>query len=473
MFGLMIVVFVLGYIAIALEHPLKVNKAATALVLGVAMWTLYVWGADSILSNQGAAGFQKYLSSHVADEGVSLAEHYVNYISHNQLIEVLGELSSTIFFLLAAMTIVEIIDKYGGFRLITEKIRFRQRVKLLWTISLITFFLSAILDNLTTAIVMVALLRKIIGDKQDRWFFAGMVIIAANSGGAWSPIGDVTTIMLWVKGNLTTMNVIQTLILPSMVSLLIPLLILSYRMKGEVAPPLSSARQEASELPAVSEPERRFLFFFALFSLVMVPIFKTVTHLPPFLGMLFGLGMVWLLTELLYRKYNLKESYRLRVTKIVKDVDISTILFFLGILLAVGALQSSGMLGIVSTYLDEKIHNIYIINLVIGVLSAIVDNVPLVAGAIGMHPAISPEALGTMPDAAYMSAYMVDGKFWELLAYSAGTGGSMLIIGSAAGVAVMGIEKIDFMWYLKNISIYALAGYIGGFLTYWLMYGLS
>lgn len=473
MFILMFIVFVLGYIAIALEHPLKINKAATALILGAIMWTLYMWGADAILTGPGIHGFKEYLATHSKMEGLSLSQQYISYIGSFQLIEILGELSSTIFFLLAAMTIVEIIDKYGGFRIITERIKNRKRVGLLWILSIITFFLSAILDNLTTAIVMVALLRKLIGDKQDRWFFAGMVIIAANAGGAWSPIGDVTTIMLWVKGNVTTMNVIYKLILPSIVSLFVPLIILSFKMKGEIVTPTTSlAKAESSELPAVSEPERRFLFFFALFSLVMVPVFKAVTHLPPFLGMLMGLGMVWMLTELLYRKYNLKESYRLRVTKIVKDVDMSTILFFLGILLAVGALQSSGMLAIVSKYLDSEVNNIYVINLIIGALSAIVDNVPLVAGAIGMHEVVSPEALQQLADPTYMSAFTVDGKFWELLAYCAGTGGSMLIIGSAAGVAVMGIEKIDFMWYLKHISIYALVGYVSGFVTYFLLFGI-
>lgn len=474
MFTLMFVVFVLGYIAIALEHPLKINKAATALILGALMWTLYMWGADSILAGPGADGFNDYQATHSNSklENAPVTEKYISYISSFQLIEVLGELSSTIFFLLAAMTIVEIIDKYGGFRLITERIKTQKRVKLLWFLSLLTFVLSAVLDNLTTAIVMVALLRKLIGDKMDRWFFAGMVIIAANAGGAWSPIGDVTTIMLWVKGNITTMNVILKLFIPSLVSLLVPLAILSFRMKGDVIPPASSsAKAESSELPAVSEPERQFLFFFALFSLIMVPVFKAVTHLPPFLGMLLGLGMVWMLTELLYRKYNLKESYRLRVTKIVKDVDMSTILFFLGILLAVGALQASGMLGGVSQYLDGKVHNIYVINLLIGVLSAIVDNVPLVAGAIGMHEIVTPETLQQVADPAYMSAFTVDGTFWELLAYCAGTGGSMLIIGSAAGVAVMGIEKIDFMWYLKNISFYAIVGYLSGFIAFWLMFG--
>lgn len=469
----MVVVFGLGYTLIALEHPLKINKAATALILGVAMWTLYIWGADTFLSGNGpgAAGFNKFIATHTLEAGQTKLQQYVDYIVNYQLIEVLGELSQTIFFLFAAMTIVEIIDKYGGFLFITNRIRSTKRINLLWLLSTITFFLSAILDNLTTAIVMVALLRKLIGDKRDRWFFAGMVIIAANAGGAWSPIGDVTTIMLWVNGNLSTSNVIGTLIVPSLVSLALPLVILSFKMKGNVVPPvLSSSKEALAELPAISDSERKFLFFYALMSLALVPVFKTVTHLPPFLGMLFGLGMVWLLTEILYRKYNLKESYKLRVTKIVKDVDMSTILFFLGILLAVGGLQSAGLLDIASRAMDEGIHNIYVINFLIGGLSAIVDNVPLVAGAMGMHQALTPEAVQAMADSAYMANYVVDGKFWELLAYSAGTGGSMLIIGSAAGVAVMGLEKIDFMWYLKNISFYALLGYVGGFLAYILMF---
>lgn len=471
MLTFIVVVFVLGYLAIALEHPLKINKAATALILGVSVWTLYILGADILLAGPGAEGFNKYLETHPLSANMSLSEKYIDYIIHGELIRHVGELSGTIFFLLAAMTVVEIIDKHGGFRFITEKISTQKRVKLLWMLSAVTFFLSAILDNLTTAIVMVALIRKLMGDKYDRWFFAGMVIIAANAGGAWSPIGDVTTIMLWVNGNLTTQNVILKLFVPSLVSMLTPLLILSFRMKGNVAPPVLAIHKNEDELHVCTEPERKFLFFFALFALIMVPVFKTVTHLPPFLGMLFGLGMIWLFTEVIYRKYNLKESYKLRVTKIMKDVDMSTILFFLGILLAVSGLQSSGILNIVSHFLDEKVHNIYIINLMIGGLSAIVDNVPLVAGAMGMHDALSPDALQGFSDQGYMSLFLVDGKFWELLAYCAGTGGSILIIGSAAGVAVMGLEKIDFMWYLKNISFYALVGYLAGFITYWLMFG--
>lgn len=470
MLTIIVVIFVLGYLAIALEHPLKVNKAATALILGVAVWTLYIWGADVLLAGPGADGFNRYLQTHTINPGLTLHEKYIDYIVHGELVKHLGELSGTIFFLLAAMTIVEIIDKYGGFKFITDRIATQKRVRLLWLLCIVTFFLSAILDNLTTAIVMVALLRKLIGDKKDRWFFAGMVIIAANAGGAWSPIGDITTIMLWVNGNLTTQNVIVKLIVPSLVSMIVPLTILTFKMKGNVTPPLLAHKGEPEVGPVCSEPERKFLFFYALFSLMMVPVFKTVTHLPPFLGMLFGLGMVWLFTEVIYRKYNLKESYKLRVTKIMKEVDMSTILFFLGILLAVAGLQSSGILNIVSQYLDEHVHNIYIINLLIGGLSAIVDNVPLVAGAMGMHEALTPDMLKGMADQAYMSSYLVDGQFWELLAYCAGTGGSMLIIGSAAGVAVMGLEKIDFMWYLKNITIYALIGYLAGFLCYWLMF---
>lgn len=466
-----IVVFILGYIAIALEHPLKINKAATALVLGVAMWTLYIWGAEYFLTGPGAAGYNHFLSIHNFSSTLSENAKYVEYIVEDQLMKHLGELSSTIFFLLAAMTIVEIIDKYGGFRFITDRIATQKRVSLLWLLSLVTFVLSAILDNLTTAIVMVALIRKLVGEKQDRWFFAGMVIIAANAGGAWSPIGDVTTIMLWINGNLTAGNVMAKLIVPSLVSMLVPLIILSFRMKGNVVPPASSAHRSSDGVEIVcSEPERKFLFFYALFSLMMVPVFKTVTHLPPFLGMLFGLGMVWLFTEVIYRKYNLKDTHRLRVTHIMRDIDISTILFFLGILLAVSALQSSGILLIVSNYLDHSVHDIYLINLMIGVLSAIVDNVPLVAGAIGMHEALTPDMLAGVADSSYLSSYMVDGKFWELLAYCAGTGGSILIIGSAAGVAVMGLEKIDFVWYFRNISLYALIGYISGFLVYLLMF---
>ena len=399
----MIIVFILGYTAIALEHPLRINKSATALLLAVALWTLYALGFPDSFSN------------------AVLLEH-------------LGEISGILFFLLGAMTIVELIDAHEGFRILTDRIKTTNKVKLLWAVSIITFFLSAVLDNLTTAIVMVALLRKLIGDKKERWFFAGMVIVAANSGGAFSPIGDVTTIMLWVGGQVTTMNIILKTFIPSMLSMVIPLTLLSFDMKGRVQKPI----RVYAEHGELSTPiERNTIFFLGIASLLFVPVFKTITNLPPYMGILLGLGILWMVTEIMHKKKN--DAYRPMVTVagVIRRVDTPSILFFLGILLAVAALQTSGHLQLLAISLDKHVGNLYVINVIIGVLSAVVDNVPLVAGAIGM----------------YKDTFHSDHYFWEMLAYCAGTGGSILIIGSAAGVAVMGMEKIDFIWYLKKISL--------------------
>jgi len=441
MFILMIVVFVLGYAAIVLEHPLKVDKAASALLLGVTTWVIFVFGSSEILlSNED---YLEYLQ--LKPDG-----NFTDYIVHHELLHHLGEISEILFFLLGAMTIVELIDAHEGFRIITDKITTTKRGKLLWILSILTFFFSAALDNLTTSIVMVALLRKLIKDKTDRWFFAGMVILAANAGGAWSPIGDVTTIMLWVGGQVSTVNIIVNLIIPSLVCMIVPLIYLSFTMKGNVERPLGML-----ELEHLKEPttlfERKLIFFLGVGGLLFVPVFKTVTHLPPYMGMLFSLGVLWVVTELMHKSKNEEEKSHVTVIGVLKKVHIPSILFFLGILTAVASLQSAGHLGLLANYLDEKVGNIYAINMIIGTLSAIVDNVPLVAGAMGMYD---------------MTVYPTDHIFWEFLAYCAGTGGSMLIIGSAAGVAVMGMEKIDFIWYLKKISLLAMFGYIAGAVTY-------
>lgn len=439
MFYLMIFVFIVGYAAIALEHPLKVNKSATALLLGVLMWVLLMFGGQELLVN--ASSFKQYLSEVAGG-------NFADWLSHHALLEHLGEISEIIFFLLGAMTIVELVDSHEGFRIITDKIKTTKKVKLLWVTSVITFFMSAVLDNLTTSIVMVALLRKLIADKHDRWFYAGMVIVAANAGGAWSPIGDVTTIMLWIAGHVTTVNIIVKTFLPSLVSMLVPLAILSFTMKGTVSRPnADDTNGHGMETTAF---ERNFLFFLGVGSLLFVPVFKTFTHLPPFLGMLWGLGLLWLTTELLHKAKNDEDKAHLTIVGVLRKVDVPSILFFLGILTAVAALQVAGHLDLLSKALSEHVGNLYVINLIIGVLSSIVDNVPLVAGAMGM----------------YATAFPTDHYFWEFLAYCAGTGGSILIIGSAAGVAVMGMEKIDFIWYLKKVSLLALVGYLAGGLVY-------
>ena len=442
MFTLMSFVFIIGYAAIALEHPLKVNKSATALLLAVALWVLIVIGGEGILVSN--TGFGEYLLKNPDGS-------FLDWLSHHALLEHLGEISEIIFFLMGAMTIVELVDSHEGFRIITDKITTRNKIKLLWVISIITFFLSAVLDNLTTAIVMVALLRKLISDKKGRWFYAGMVIIAANSGGAFSPIGDVTTIMLWIGGYVTTVNIILKTFIPSVLSMVIPLTLISISMKGEVQkiPP----KEKEPKHDPTTVFERNLVFYLGIGSLLFVPIFKTITHLPPYIGILLGLSVLWIVTEIMHKSKNEEFKAKVTVANVLRRIDTPSILFFLGILLAVAALQTVGHLDLLAKTLDKHVGNLYVINVIIGLLSAVVDNVPLVAGAMGM----------------YQNTFVPDHYFWEMLAYCAGTGGSILIIGSAAGVAVMGMEKIDFIWYLKKISLWALIGYLAGSIAYWAM----
>jgi Na+/H+ antiporter NhaD/arsenite permease-like protein len=427
MYLAIIVVFILGYILIATEHLVHIDKAASALFTGVVCWALIALGHLNV------------------EGGLSIEGEVMHHI---------GEIGGILFFLMGAMTIVELIDTYHGFTLITDKINSRNKIVLLWVLGAITFFMSAALDNLTTSIVMASLLRKIIKEKEDLWIFAGVIIIAANAGGAWTPIGDVTTIMLWIGGHLTAANVMLKLIVPSLVCLIIPLIYFSIKAKGNLGDkPVADHKEEKYH---VSEFEKKTVFIVGVGALLFVPIFKTITHLPPFLGILFGLSVLWFVTEMFHFKLqdHLQKEGR-SVASVLKKVDTSSILFFLGILLAVSALQTAGHLGDMSNILNESFKgNIFMMNGVIGVLSAIVDNVPLVAGAMGM----------------YSGVYVVDHSFWELLAFCAGTGGSILIIGSAAGVAIMGILKIDFIWYAKKISLPALLGYLGGMLTFWLMF---
>ena len=424
---LMIIIFILGYLAIALEHPIKIDKAASALIIGGLGWGLFAFsGVDHHHMNE-------HLSHHLVD---------------------IGEI---LFFLLGAMTIVELIDAHQGFSIITNKITTNNKVALMWILSLITFFFSATLDNLTTAIVMSALLAKLIKDKKDLWMFAGVIIFTANAGGAWSPIGDVTTIMLWIGGQVTASNIITSIFIPSVVCAVVPLIYLSFRLKGKIIRPKMITLKE-HQINPTTKFERNLIFYLGLSGLLFVPFFKTITHLPPYIGMLLSLGVLWLTTEIIHKSKNHEEKSALSVIGVLKKVDVPTIFFFLGILLAVAALQSAGQLDIVANYLNKTFNgDIYIINIIIGLLSSIVDNVPLVAGAMGMYE-ITPTG-----------NFAIDGAFWEFLAYCAGTGGSVLIIGSAAGVAVMGILKIDFIWYLKNISLLALIGYLSGAVTYILM----
>ena len=454
MYLLMVVVFILGYLAIALEHPIKIDKAASALLIGSITWTIFALGADTILD--GSKLYEEFVTTQTMLGEDTDKLHYVTHeLGHH-----LSEIAEILFFLLGAMTIVELIDAHEGFALITDRINTANKVKLVWVLSLLTFFLSAALDNLTTAIVMSALLKKLIKSKEDLWLFAGMIIIAANAGGAWSPIGDVTTIMLWIGGQVTAANIVIKLIVPSLVALLVPLAVLSFTLKGDVERKLGMV--DRAHLEDRTTPfEQKLVLFMGVGALLFVPIFKTVTHLPPYMGVLFGLGVLWTTTEIMHRSKNKADKSKLSVIGVLQKVDTPSVLFFLGILAAVGSLQSAGHLRIIAAFLNDTIGNMYAINIIIGLLSSIVDNVPLVAGAMGMY-----DLLPAGAEALSGAAYPVDHSFWEFLAYCAGTGGSCLIIGSAAGVAVMGILSIDFIWYMKKITWLAFIGYISGAATF-------
>lgn len=424
MVTLIIIIFIAGYAAIALEHPLKINKAAIALVTGVLCWSV-----------------------------LALATTDTHAPSH-QLAEVLGEVSGILFFLLGAMTIVELIDAHDGFELITSRITTTSKPKLVWIVGFITFLLSSVLDNLTTTIVIVSMLRIVIPEKKDRLLFAGLIIIAANSGGAWSPIGDVTTTMLWIGGQITAAAIITKTLIPSLISFAIPAFIISRQMKGHVQRKDDKAeKKEFTNTPF----ERNTVFWVGVGSLLFVPVFKTVTHLPPYMGVLLGLGVMWVITEMIHSGKDEAEKGLYSVNHALRKIDTPSILFFLGILLSIAALQATGVLGNLAAAMDRSIGDIRIITVSIGLLSAVVDNVPLVAAAQGMYG---------------LDQYPTGHFFWEFLAYCAGTGGSCLIIGSAAGVAAMGIEKIEFFWYLKKIGWLALIGYLAGAAAFILQYQL-
>ena len=408
-----LILFLVGYLAIIMEHSIRINKAATALLTGTLCWIYYAMSSSE------------------------------NSEILHQLSEHLAEISGILFFLMGAMTIVELIDAHDGFEIVKSRITTRSKRKMLWLISILAFFLSAVLDNLTTTIVMVSLLRKLLPRGHLRFMFASVIILAANAGGAWSPIGDVTTTMLWIGGKITTSATITHLILPSIIALLVPLLIITWRMDGTTEAPVF----ESSERIRTPVWERNLVFFIGLLSLIFVPVFKAVTHLPPYMGILTALGIMWIITEIIhYRKDELNKD-KFSVLYALRKIDMPSILFFLGILLAIGVLQHVGILRSAADWLDEYVGNMHAMVILIGILSAIIDNVPLVAGAMGMYD---------------MSVFPVDHSFWLFLAYCAGTGGSMLIIGSAAGVAAMGMEKISFLWYVRHFSWLALLGYAAG-----------
>jgi len=466
-FILMVVIFALGYTMIALEHPIKVDKAATALLMGAVLWAVYALNGASVLNLGYSISWHHFIEENnlgaLAESfkngglGGHDLEHFLEsvkeFITQHEVLEHLADISTILFFLLGAMTIVEVVDQHEGFKIITDKIKTTNKVKLLWVLSILTFFMSAVLDNLTTTIVIIALLRKLIGDQKTRWFYAAMVVVAANAGGAFSPIGDVTTIMLWIGGQVTTANIIMKLFIPSLLTMIIPLTLLSFTMKGKVDRPEVNANEKSITTPK----QQSLLLIMGVAALLFVPVFKTYTHLPPYLGMLFGLSIIWITTELMHKEVKEKvPGFKLTVNEVLRKVDIPTIFFFLGILSAVAALESAGHLDLLAHSLKEAGLGVYAVSTIIGLLSSVVDNVPLVAASMGMYP-IDP----------FHVQYMQDGIFWELIAYTAGTGGSILIIGSAAGVAAMGLEKIDFIWYMKKISLLAMLGYFAGIGTYY------
>jgi Na+/H+ antiporter NhaD/arsenite permease-like protein len=454
-----ILTFVVGYAAIAFEHPLKINKTASALLTGVLIWTIYALYAVT-------TGNVDY---HLV----------VEELSHH-----LGSIAEILVFLMGAMTIVELVDAHQGFKVITNRITTRDARTLLWVIAWVTFFLSSVLDNLTTTIVMVSLLRRLVHDKTQRMFYVGLVVIAANAGGAWTPIGDVTTTMLWIGGQITTGSIMTSLFIPSVACLLIPLIAISFRLRGQV-------ERSPYDVEAAKSVERvkgsMLMFFLGVGALLFVPIFKTVTHLPPWMGMMFGLSVVWIASEILHVDKTEEERKPYTAVHALSRIDVASVLFFLGILVAISGLESLQVLSSLATTLDERIGNLDVIVVVIGIASAIIDNVPLVAAAMGMYPLastlVNPEIYtlalaspqlvqdGTIvvEGARY---FLVDAKLWEFLAYAAGTGGSMLIIGSAAGVAAMGMENINFIWYLKRITLYAALGYFAGVVVYLAIYPL-
>jgi Na+/H+ antiporter NhaD/arsenite permease-like protein len=415
---LLLITFIAGYFLITLEHAIHINKAAIALITAVVCWTILVLNP--------------------ASKDASLES-----IGHH-----LSSIAEIVFFLLGAMTIVELIDAHDGFQNITEKIKTTKKTKFIWTISIITFFLSAVLDNLTSTIVMISIINKLVKEKQVKWQLLGLVIISSNAGGAWSPIGDVTTTMLWIGQQVTPLNIIKETFLASLTCMIVPTLIISYRIKGKI----DLLENSTNNLNALSNAfDRNLVFFIGIGCLLFVPVFKAITHLPPYMGMLFSLGMMWVLTEIMHSKKDTDEKGVLSVNHALRKIDTPSILFFFGILMSIAALEQVGLLKDAATYLDQTIGNIKFIAMLIGLLSSVLDNVPLVAALQSMYS---------------LDMYPTDHYFWEFLAYTAGTGGSVLIIGSAAGVAVMGIEKIDFFWYLKNISWIALIGFLTGALVF-------
>ena len=463
MFILMPIIFIGGIIAIALEDKIKINKAATALFMAISLWMILMFDAYNIFVERSNPLFEEFLMQNPEMTNLPAKDQFINFITNRSIVYHLGNVAETLFFVMCSMLIVDIVDKHGGFRSVTGYIRTSNKRKLLWYISFATFFFSALLDNLAAAIVIMAVLRKLVPDRTDRLKYACMVIIAANAGGSWSPIGDVTTILLWVGKNVTAMHQISHVFIPALVNMLVPLSIAHFWLFKKDAQLRVMSEEEAADefIPEIPNHSRRVIFVIGVLSLALVPVFQMLTNLPPFLGVI-----LWIYTDVMYSRLHVHESEKLRITQLLPNIDLATIFFFLGILMAVGALETSGQLGIMSAYLDKHVHEPYLISFVIGALSSCVDNVALVAATMGMYPIVQQ----TADLAPYAQFFVSDGGFWTFLAYCAVTGGSILIIGSATGVTVMGLEKIDFMYYTKRFSILALIGYICGAAVYMLLF---
>lgn len=438
MIAILLTVFIIGYLLIASEHVLGVNKATFALIMCAVLWSVYAMlGHDPNLSED--------------------------------MIVALGDTCEIVVFLIGAMTIVELIDRYGGFHILVEKIHAKSKRRMLWVLAFVAFFLSSILDNMTTTIIMVMMLRRMLSNQKERWTFGCVIVLAANAGGAWSPIGDITTIMLWMKNYVTSVSLIANLIIPSLVSVIIPTAIATTMIANE---PMEELNEQDSRSGYKMSEHHHGLSVLILIcgvaGLIFVPIFKSITHLPPYMGILLSLGILWLLTELIVRYYQLDGKIEGRISQVIGSIDMSTILFFLGILMAVSALGQAGILSDLAHWLNDQFHEVYIISGIIGVLSSIVDNVPLVAACMDMYPVATDAMIQASADPTYTALFIEDGLFWHLLTFCAGVGGSLLIIGSAAGVVAMGIEKIPFMWYMKRITWLAFIGYVAGIVTIWL-----
>lgn len=459
----MIILFLGSYLLIALENQTGINKTAVSLVAGIVLWTLYIFSGFESITGTDPLAFHDFILQNPVFSHLSPLQQAQKYVINSEIIDQLGNIAEILFYLLGAMTIVEVIDLHHGFTGITNSIKTRSKKKLLWLIAILTFFMSSVLDNMTSAIIMMTLIQKLLDNQRERWIFGSVIIIAANAGGVWTPIGDVTTIMLWINDNISSAGVIKNLFLPSIVSLLIPVFFLSLSLKGNTT--ASPALTTNIPPDSYSKSEQNNTLIIGLCCLIAVPVFKALTGLPPFAGILLMLGILWVYTDILYkRKKNPGGNLQHPISYALSKIDFSTILFFFGILMAVGALEAIGILHQLSDFLNTRVHNIYFISSIIGFLSSIIDNVPLVAAAMGMYPIVTSDSLTS----SYMLNFIPDGHFWQLIAYCAGTGGSILIIGSAAGVVVMGLEKINFIWYLKHITWLTLLGFLAGIGIYYL-----